>query len=73
MAGKNGHIHVDVKTELKEKILKEAEENNLTITDLVTRKLEIPLQDDIILILNRLYEIITEEIKNGRKKTKSFN
>lgn len=64
MAGKNSQLHCLIETNLKTKIVRQANDMGLSISELIRRKFEDPTTPEETIILRKL----KEAWENGKKK-----
>jgi len=65
MAGMNSQIHLTIDTVTLNRLQSEAVDMEISVSELIRRKIANPPTDKEIMILREL----SEEIKNGRSKT----
>ncbi len=56
--GMNSHIHLTIETEKLDKLRVEAEAMEISVSELIRRKLEYPPQEEELILLRKLKEII---------------
>lgn len=65
MAGMNSHIHLILDTYTHQKLREEAEKLDITVNELVRKKLEKQPTPEEVILVRRLKEILSK--KGGRK------
>jgi hypothetical protein len=58
MSGQNSHIHITIKTEDLERLRKEAEEEEISVSELIRRKLANPPTPTEIELFRKLKEFL---------------